>query len=198
MSDTKPLPSLPPAPPGTLSIEAQDHRARFIRYALKENPASASENSREAWADAIEQSLNDLCVRVAKEDWIAGIKERKTAQRLQQPRRSGSAHGSTSSESTHESQATDPLDSRKDAISQLRAKAQQKATQKLHGQKKHVLLCLTPTAAQASVLREDSGFDIVPSKISCAFEAGSYEFHDVDDDESLSSVLYGLDNWEGA
>jgi 1-phosphatidylinositol-3-phosphate 5-kinase len=197
MSDTKPLPALPPPTPGTLSEQFQTHRSRFIRYALKETPAASSESSRDVWVDALESALDDLGTLAEQADWLAGIKKRKLAQQSRvKPEGGKRARSSTDSSSTHSSLVAEPSEQQKSAFEQIRELASKPTLPTPHSTPKHLVLCLTPAEDQASVLREDSGFDIVPSNISCTFRAGTYTIHESQDGSS-SSILYGLENWNG-
>lgn len=58
----------------------------------------------------------------------------------------------------------------------------------------HLVLCLSPHKGRVPIPTEDSGFDIIPANIGCIFSGGSFSLQE---DESDSKILYGLDGLKG-
>ncbi|KAJ7330381.1 hypothetical protein DFH08DRAFT_786154 [Mycena albidolilacea] len=186
---SKPLPAIPALPPArnpaanpsptTLSLEAREHRARFIRYILAD---AALDDPDDEWAQAFEEALDGLSDAVARGRWLAGVKGRRS---LNTP-------NSTSANST--SADSDLPDADTDALMRIRALAARPTppTPQGHLEPKHLVLCLAPLGSTLPVPAEDSGFALIPANVGCTFTPSVYAL------ETEDSVLYGLREWDAA
>ncbi|KAJ7825987.1 hypothetical protein B0H14DRAFT_3874219 [Mycena olivaceomarginata] len=152
----------------TLSLEAREHRARFIRYILAD---AALDDPDDEWAQAFEEALDGLTDAVARGRWLAGVKGR----------RSPTSANSTSAADT-------------DALTHLRALATRPAppTPQGHREPKHLVLCLVPLGSALPVPAEDCGFALIPANLGRTFTPSVYAL------ETADSVMYGLREWNAA
>lgn len=223
MSSPKPLPAIPTITQlSTLSVQARDHRSKLIRHFLSEFYDSTVESSREAWAGALENSLDQLSNAIAGDDWLAGIRKARATRRrrdikgasesklLSSNQTSSSISnngGHRGSVSSHEKENSDPAErstverpaesqSERNAraLEQIRALLAKPTTPTPNTMSKHVLLCLAPLGSRIALPREDSGFDIIPANIGCVFTPGVFALPELDAD-SPNSALYGLNEW---
>ncbi|KAF7358551.1 hypothetical protein MVEN_00906500 [Mycena venus] len=215
MADHKPLPAIPAIPQvayvpnlTTLSVDAREHRARFIRHILSESDLDDGEDS---WAVALEDALDSLSDAVSRGRWLAGVKRGHATRRRepqQRPRQSlsrtdtmsssaSSALQSIMSEETAESIVAFPQSPSVDALRQIRALAAQPAPPNSKPEPKHLLLCMAPLGSRIAIPNEDSSFDLIPANIGCVFKAAVFSLPEDDSDEP-SSILYGLAEWDAA
>ncbi|CAA7264497.1 unnamed protein product [Cyclocybe aegerita] len=211
MANHKPLPALPPSSETTtLSVDARNHRARLIRHFLSDIHEPALESRRDGWAYVLEEVLDELSLHISSGDWLSSIKRGKKLKRKRaqeeadkhsrpaaiekvQKRSSNDSHKEeTASESAL---AVKPLPSTPEPpLKQLRQLA---ARPPSHEELRagHLVLCLAPHGSRIPLPAEDSGFDLVPANIGCAFSPGSFSLQDPGQDE-VGTVLYGLDGLE--
>ncbi|KAF7355623.1 hypothetical protein MSAN_01479600 [Mycena sanguinolenta] len=212
MAEHKPLPAIPVVPVATvhnlttLSIDAREHRARFIRYILSE---AAVEDAEDSWAAALEDALDGLSEAVARGRWLAGVKRRRKAKphSRQSTARSDTDLSSSTTQSSSCSLSDDsglsasssavafPQSPTVDALRQIRALTTQPTPPNPKPEPKHLLLCLAPLGSRIAIPNEDSGFDLIPANISCAFKPALFALPEDDSDEA-SSILYGLTEWD--
>ncbi|KAF8213990.1 hypothetical protein K438DRAFT_1660635 [Mycena galopus ATCC 62051] len=205
MADHKPLPAIPAIPvvsnapnSSTLSIEAREHRARFIRYILSEAEVEDLEDS---WAAALEEALDGLGDAVSRGRWLAGVKRRRKSQPRQSMLRtatmSSSATSSTASILSDDtgSMVAFPQSPAVEALRQIRALTTQPAPPNSKPEPKHLLLCLAPLGSRIAIPNEDSGFDLIPANIGCVFKPTLFSLPE-DDSEDAFSILYGLAEWD--
>ncbi|KAJ6515534.1 hypothetical protein C8R45DRAFT_1067124 [Mycena sanguinolenta] len=208
MAEHKPLPAIPVVPVvatvhnlTTLSIDAREHRARFIRYILSE---AAVEDAEDSWASALEDALDGLSEAVARGRWLAGVKRRRKSKphSRQSMARSDTDMSSSTTQSNSSILSDDsgslvafPQSPTVDALRQIRALTTQPAPPNPKTDPKHLLLCLAPLGSRIAIPDEDSGFDLIPANIGCAFKPGLFALPEDDADEA-SSILYGLSEWD--
>jgi len=74
----KPLPDIPELSRLTsLSVDARDHLAKFLRYLLaEEGQSSFSDSQREVWALALEGAHNEIGDCIGTAEWFVGAKNR--------------------------------------------------------------------------------------------------------------------------
>ncbi|KAJ7172306.1 hypothetical protein C8R46DRAFT_1085479 [Mycena filopes] len=217
MPDTKPLPAIPhqvlATVPNltTLSIDARNHRARFIRAILAEAELADAEE----WAAALEDALDGLSDAVGRGRWLAGVKRERGLRRPQreqhafQPRRvlartdtmASNASSAVSALQSIVSDASDHASSSTadsptvEALRQIRALSAQPTLPNPKPAPKHLLLCLAPLGSRIAVPQEDSGFDLIPANLACVFKPGVFSLPEADEDDH-SSILYGLAEWD--
>ncbi|KAJ7127895.1 hypothetical protein C8R44DRAFT_873667 [Mycena epipterygia] len=211
MANHKPLPAVPSvatvANLTTLSVEAREHRGRFIRHIL-----SDVELDEELWATALEDALDALGDAVARGRWLAGVKRGRRAPVEQPPRKTisrtdtmasslsdASSTVSDASKQTAESVSVSfpqgPVD---DALRQIRELAAQPAIPNPKPEPRHLLLCAAPLGSRISVPNEDSGFDLIPANVGCVFKPGVFSLPEDDGSDEPSSILYGLAEWDAS
>lgn len=183
MAPQKPLPPVPYMT--TLSIDARDRRATLIRHILtllEDNDGLAGQ-----WTGAFEAALDYLSSAAMQDDWLAGIRkaraERKMHQREDEKDQQDQQDGGDDKEEHSEASGSS-------AFSQLSQRVATPITPSPNQLAKHLVLCLAPMGSHIPVPAEDSGFDIIPSTVRCAFRASVFSVPDKE------SILFGLDNWD--
>ncbi|KAK7007378.1 hypothetical protein R3P38DRAFT_3325358 [Favolaschia claudopus] len=211
MADHKPLPEIPippvvpvvATPPNltTLSVDAREHRARFIRHVLSEAEVDDGED---LWKATLEDALDSLSDAVTRGRWLAGLKRgHVTRRRDEEPQRSNlfltrtdtMSSAASSLRSIVSSPVAFPEDPTVEALRQIRDLASQPALPNPKTESKHLLLCLAPLGSRIAVPNEDSGFDLIPANVGCVFKPSVYSLPEDDSDEP-SSILYGLAEWD--
>ncbi|KAG6820693.1 hypothetical protein H0H93_013212 [Arthromyces matolae] len=202
MFSQKPLPALPQN--SALSLDARQHRTQLIQSFITES------NVNVGWVYAIEEALDELGKCLAQGKWLEGLKRlreakmreaerqkdvqrekesdksKTTKRKKQQDAESGEASLSSSAEIPGPPEST---------LTQARTLENTNLT--LLGVR-HLFLCVAPPTSRPNLPSEDSGFNIVPSIVGCAFTPGTYALQDAILD-SLSietpTILFG--NGEG-
>ncbi|KAF8968465.1 hypothetical protein BDZ97DRAFT_1902851 [Flammula alnicola] len=203
MANQKPLPELPTSLPlPTLSVEAQNHRARLIKHFLTDIHEPGIENRLDGWVYVLEEALDALGQQFSQGDWLSSIKRRRELRihkQLPRTQRDDGKKSDATAETTH-SRDDKPLPAKPEApvspLKQLRTIAARPAVPQGQQRIGHLLLCVSPHGSQIPLPTEDSGFDILPANIGCVFSAGSFALQDRGQDELDGTVLYGLEGLE--
>ncbi|KAL0570221.1 hypothetical protein V5O48_011743 [Marasmius crinis-equi] len=163
----------------TLSIEARQHRYRFIRFVLDEvnqeqGPADLEwiERNKDELIWTIEDALDDLGKNIGQGGWLVGIRRTRTLLE------------------SYDSATTNDTDDEK--IRQLRELAARPYPPTPLPASKHLLLCFAPVGSRIALPEEDSGFDIIPTQTRCMFKPNVFVFPD---EAEGNSFLYGSDEW---
>ena len=180
----KPLPALPSPALTTLSVDARNHRAQLIQHFFAD---IRIESRRDAWLHALEEALDDLSLHFSRGDWLSCIRRGRGLKQ-----RTLSSNAVTDSDHI-EGQHDKPLpESPDEPLKKLRLLITRSAPPPTEPRGGHLVLCLSPH--RAPIPTDATGPDIVPANIGCNFSGGSFSLHQ---DESDSTVLYGLDGLEG-
>ena len=180
----KPLPALPSPALTTLSVDARNHRAQLIQHFFAD---IRIESRCDGWLHALEEVLDDLSLHFSRGDWLSRIRRGRGLKQ-----RTLSSHAVTVTDHT-EGQHDKPLPQSPDEpLKKLRLLITRSAPPPTEPRGGHLVLCLSPH--RAPVPTEATGPDIVPGNIGCSFSGGSFSIHQ---DESDSTVLYGLDGLGG-
>lgn len=181
----KPLPALPSPSLTTLSVEARNHRARLIQRFFSDIHEPRIESKRDGWLHALEEALDDLSLHFSRGDWLRSIRRRRGLKQ-----RTLSSHTVTDH---NEGQHDKPLpESPDEPLKKLRLLITRSAPPSTEPRGGHLVLCVSPL--RGPVPTEGIGFSIVPANIGCIFSGGSFALHQ---DESDSTILYGLDGLDG-
>ncbi|KAJ6475055.1 hypothetical protein C8R47DRAFT_1143386 [Mycena vitilis] len=207
MADHKPLPAIPVVATApnltTLSVQAREHRGRFIRHILLEAELDDGEG---LWVTALEDALDSLSDAVTRGRWLEGVKrgrrerahlaERKPIARTETMSSSiSSILQSPASDNSAESLLAFPQSPTVEALRQIRALTAQPAPPNSKPEPKHLLLCLAPLGSRIAIPTEDSGFDLIPANVGCVFKPALFSLPEEDSDEP-SCILYGLTEWD--
>ncbi|KAI0738229.1 hypothetical protein C8Q80DRAFT_1292532 [Daedaleopsis nitida] len=222
----KPLPNLPSNSDTrarkvswnlTLTVNARAHLQRFIARALDEEP---DVRDREAWAERLEASLDELGSSVSRGGWLAGFRRARHLRRRQYEEeekrraeerakvekeqeelaRSSRAKGrSKLKQSVVDDKHVEdsPNDDRRNAsLEQLRELTFKPYIPTPKPSVKHLVLSVV--GAPSAEPTEDMGFKLVRSGVHCSFMTGEFVLPQaVSGHESIDGViLYGLDNWD--
>ena len=225
-SSDKPLPQPPSTKDVTrLSIEGRAHLRRFIKYALSEENVDGAQDwaagielalkelcaslARGAWLSGLKAAR-----KVAKERRIALEKERtrrvKDAEKAELIKRMevrSKAKDKAVNLNDHSKETTPSPPPQKDLTSEERRRVALRqistaiSTPSMPSPKPlpaHLLLVLSPKSA-AIVSPSDQDLDVVPSNKLCTFSPDKFFLPSEDDliHVSGSTVIYGLDEWDG-
>lgn len=213
MVDHKPLPELPSTSKtpnlARLSIQAQKHRERFIRFVLSELNDAWIDNNLEEWTRVLEDALDDLASSMSQGRWLTGIKKYKALKEKQSkkkrkldkkvdltanstgPRKSTGAdgifdNGSKKSEIQISSSNSERLERLRQIVAEPDVPSRTPKS-------RHLLLCLAPLGSRVALPDEDSGFNLVPSTLGCSFRNSVFVLPE--GGEEMDVILYGLHEW---
>ncbi|RXW18269.1 hypothetical protein EST38_g7586 [Candolleomyces aberdarensis] len=200
MANHKPLPDIPNSPdrspspiPTILSTEFRSHRAGLLRHAFGEVEDEGIAKRRDGWVHVFEEVLDQLSLRMSRDNWLAGLKKGRQTRR---PAKEASDGHGDPSRATNERNGspydvegvpfpTEPKPQPLERIQQLVSHPQQDAASS------HLLLCVAPHGGTRPLPVEDSGFDLVAANIGCTLDTGHFDLSN-----DGSNILFGLDDIE--
>ncbi|KAH7868609.1 uncharacterized protein C8R40DRAFT_814762 [Lentinula edodes] len=213
MVDHKPLPELPSTSKtpnlARLSIQAQKHRERFIRFVLSELNDAWIDNNLEEWTRVLEDALDDLASSMSQGRWLTGIKKYKALKEKQSkkkrkldkkvdltenstgPRKSTGADGIFDNGS--KKSEVQISSSNSERLERLRQIVAEPDVPSRTPKSRHLLLCLAPLGSRVALPDEDSGFNLVPSTLGCSFRNSVFVLPE--GGEEMDAILYGFHEW---
>ncbi|KAJ3914042.1 hypothetical protein F5877DRAFT_51221 [Lentinula edodes] len=213
MVDHKPLPELPSTSKtpnlARLSIQAQKHRERFIRFVLSELNDAWIDNNLEEWTGALEDALDDLTSSMSQGRWLTGIKNNK-ALKEKQPKKirklDEKVDLTENSAGSRKSPGADEIfdnglrkseiqisSSNSERLERLRQIVAEPDLPSRKSKSRHLLLCLAPLGSRVALPDDDSGFNLAPSTLGCSFRNSVFVLPE--GGEEMNVILYGLQEW---
>jgi 1-phosphatidylinositol-3-phosphate 5-kinase len=198
----------------------------LIRVALsEEDQPFLSDGGVELWVNALESALDVLANNIARGGWLIGAKRGRMlrkAKRVEELKKlqtkkarkeqedlsklKGKGKGDAGDEAQLRYNKELPKNPPSSVTTENHAEGSALALQQIKGlvarptvptptpSAKHLLICLVPIGETPPF--EDGGFDVVPHNTGCAFTPGFFSLPSLPE-KAESSILYGLDEWDG-